>query len=84
MSTAEQAARTWDTSKLDELLTEIHSSVVRGVEDARLIADDEGEEAPTYQVVGYWMYRLLECQDGPLPEAARSINGPLFADGGRS
>lgn len=75
MSTTAKAARIWDTSKLDELLTEIHQSVVIGIEES------EGEVA---QAVGYWMYRLLECQDGPLPETARSINGPLFADGGRS
>jgi hypothetical protein len=62
--------RTWNTAKLDLLLTEIHANVVSGLE-----VDPDGDVP---QVVGHWMYRLLACQDGPLPEIERSVSGPLF------
>lgn len=71
--------RNWDTAKLETLLEEIQADVVEGI--AR--EEDAGtpEENSTARVVGYWMCRLRECQDGPMPPKPelRRISGPLFA-----
>jgi hypothetical protein len=71
--------RAWDTGKLDELLLEIHQRVVAGIKEAE--GGDEDETAGVVaECIGYWMYRLAECQDGPLPQIMRTVEGPLFAE----
>jgi hypothetical protein len=69
--------RTWDTAKLDALMIDIHGTVATGIEMER--TDQIPDEESTARVIGYWMYRLLGCQDQPLPERVRTVSGPLLS-----
>lgn len=50
----------WDGKKLDALLVEIEGRVKSGLEDEKKRRIPENESIAA--VVGYWMYRLIECQ----------------------
>ncbi len=69
--------RTWDSAKLDALLIALSEAVVEHIGDEvrRGISDEQSFG----QQLGYWMYELLGCQDGPRPPAPPlTIKGPLF------
>ena len=67
----------WNESALDKLLADMEHSVHEGIEVSGNENEDEGDNS--YQIVGYWMYRLLECKPGAkLSGPQRSISGPLF------
>lgn len=59
------ASRKWNTNKLDELLTQICESFVEHQKEDESLNLEEDEQI--HQLIGFWMYRLNECQDGELP-----------------
>lgn len=65
----------WNTAKLDELLQEFVDSV-----HEHLVEDQASGKEDIHSVVGYFMYRLLECKPGSnLPaRTPPTITGPLF------
>lgn len=72
---------TWDEAKLDALLRDIRESVVNGLaanEQEGVVEEDDN--AYPAKVLGYWMYRLLDCKPGAeFPEIERRVpDGPLF------
>ncbi len=67
--------RKWDTAKLDSLLCTMHERVVTGIDEEA--AADIPQEESVARVIGYWMHRLLEWQDGPLPTIVQLVEGPL-------
>lgn len=69
----------WDEQKLDALLIEIETSVRQGLraEEQHEIPEEQGSA----RVVGYWMYRLLECKPGAVLTGGPTVDGPLFDEG---
>lgn len=75
----------WDEVKLDAFLDEIQSSFwehMREDEAWNAQNPDAEEEHNIHAIVGFCMYKLLDCKTGAKLNAAppRTISGPLFAE----